>query len=231
MSNEKLQNNDNNIEEIENQKSQKEIIDSIVNEKGIVADKFDESPPINATAKQLDKFKDKKGVNVTYNFNADELERALKIFQKYTIYKKNIIYSLLIGLLFITYLIRIGTGKTQGTFDIFICAICIVVVGMIWYYPINHIKIMVKTVRESPIEDFNMTVYDDALVLGKEESATIIEYNSGYLRVWETDELFVIGYEKQRIFLLPKRCLSDTDEINSVSQYFKNGLGNKYFRL
>lgn len=222
---------DNKIEQIDDEKSEKEVLDATVTKQGIVADKFDEAPPINATPEELDKLKDKDCIDIVYNFNADELEKALKIFQKYTIYKKNLIYSLVIGLLFVTYLVRIGMGKSQGSFDIFICVICVAVLGMIWYYPLNHIKTMVKTVRQNEIEDFRMSVYDNAIVFGVGESATIIDYDSGHLRTWETDDLFIIGYEKQRIFLLPKRCLKDDNEINAVSNLLSNGLKNKYTHL
>lgn len=220
-----------NIEQINDEKSAKEVLEATVTKKGIVADKFDEEPPINATPEELDKLKEKSGIDVTYNFNADELEVALKIFQKYTIYRKNWIYSLVIGLLFITYLVRLGMGKSQGTFDIFICVICVAVLGMIWYYPINHIKTMVKTVRQNSIEDYKMSIYDDVIVFGEGETATIISYDSGQLRVWETNDLFIIGYAKQRIFLLPKRCLKNDEEIKNISDLLNNGLNNKYARL
>lgn len=220
-----------NHEEIDENKTIEEIKDATITKQGIVADKFDQAPPINATQEELKEFEEKNGVNITYNFNADELESGLKIFQKHTIYKKNLIYTLIIGLLFITYLVRIGIGQSQGNFDIFICVICVAVLGMIWYYPLNHIKTIVKVVRENEIEDFKMTVYDNAIVFGENETATIINYDSGYLRVWEDSEKFVIGYEKQRIFLLPKRCIENQETVNKVSNLFKNGLGKKYTQL
>lgn len=219
-----------NFEKVDEDRTKNELLQSNITNQGVVADKFDEAPPVNATKEELESFSKKDGIKIIYNFTAKEIENGLRIFQKYTIYKKNIIYSLIIGILFLVYIFKIGMGQNQSSFDIFICVICVAVLGMIWYYPLNHIKTIVKMIEQNPIDDYVMSVYEDAVIFGENETATIIEYNSGYLKVWEDEEKFVIGYEKQRIFLIPKRCL-DKNNSENISKIFKNGLGKNYTRI
>ena len=78
-------------------------------------------------------------------------------------------------------------------------------------------------------ENFILTVYDSGIDVGEDQNSVIYLYDTAPIRIWETDELFIIGYDKIRVFVIPKRCCIEKVEI--LSEKFKNGAKENYKRV
>lgn len=204
----------------------KDVESEIVSQKGVIADKFDYAPAVPISKEEKNEFENKDSVQVTYGFTAQEVEKALKVFQRQTIYKKNIIYSLIIAVLFFSYLYQI-VRQSQTQFSTFMCVITVAVLGLIWYFPWNHIKSMVKAISNQEYkEDYILIVYDDAIAVGDLEDGNVFYYHDNKIKVWELSDMFVVGYNKQRIFVVPKRCCND--QVQKMSDLFREGLQQNY---
>lgn len=207
---------------------QREVEDQKISEYGISADQFDVEPKIEEriTAEEENEFADKQAIQIHYGFRGEEVREALTVFQKNTIYKKNMIYSLIIVVLFGIYLLQL-INQPNSNFSVFMCVITLAVLGIIWFFPKNHIRQMVKTIDAQEYkEEYLLSVYDNAVIVGDGPEKDIFYFDNPKIRVWETEELFIIGYEKIRVFVIPKRCCDGHD--NEISHLFAEGLKNNY---
>lgn len=170
------------------------------------------------------------GIEMAYQYNADEVRKGLIIFQKHTIYPKMMVYTLLIGVLLIFYVRSFIQGdQSAGNYLIAIAAVTVLV--FMWYLPWTHIRRVVKSVNSQDFkDDFILTVYPDALEVVQQDMKKRMEFGQNAIRVWETADLFVISGDKVNAFVVPKRCL-DVPTIQQVSDLLLNGLGTKYRRL
>lgn len=224
-----------NQEETVNEDSslEKENKGELISAQGIVSNKYDEIPPVEIsedTEEGNDPFEGKECVSVVYGFHAQEVKKALQIFQKYMIYKKNLIYSLIICILFFLYLYKIVNQQNADKFSVFMCVIIISALAFLWYFPLAHIRGITKSVEKMEYkEDFILNVYDNAIVVGEGSSKNTFFYSEGKLKVWENQDLFVIGHGKERVFAVPKRCVKGgKEECRKISSLFQNGLDTNY---
>ncbi len=205
----------------------------LISNQGIVGNQYDEIPPVAASEEDeegTDPFAGKESVTVVYGFTPQEVKKALQIFQKYMIYKKNLIYSLIICVLFFFYLMKIMNQQNADKFSVFMCVIIVSALAFIWYFPLAHIRGVVKSVEKMEYkEEFILNVYDNAVTVGEGTSKNVFLFRDGKLKVWENQELFVIGQGKERVFAVPKRCVTGgKEECRKISSLFQNGLGQNY---
>ncbi len=101
----------------------------------------------------------------------------------------------------------------------FMTVLSLTVLLFIWYFPLNHIRQIVKTISKMEYkEEYILTVYDSAIEIGENENSTIYLYEDAPIRIWETDELFIIGYDKVRVFVIPKRCCKGKTQISEIAE-------------
>lgn len=200
-----------------------------IKDQGLVTDAYSEVPAVVANQEQKERLADETGIRVQYGFYADEIKTALKIFQRELLYKKYTIYSLLLGIIFVIYLV--STINSSGSkFNLFMTVLSLTVLLFIWYFPLNHIRQVVKTISKMEYkEEYILTVYDSAIEIGENENSAIYFYEDAPIRIWETEELFIIGYEKVRVFVVPKRCCNENAE--EISKRFETGAKDKYKRI
>lgn len=200
-----------------------------VSNQGLLTDAYTGVTPIIASEDQREAVQGEEGIRIQYGFYADEIKTALKIFQREMLYKKYAIYSLILGVIFLIYLV--STINSQGSkFNLFMTVISLTVLLFIWYFPLNHIRQIVKTVSQMEYkEEFILTVYNSGIDVGEDEKSILYLYQEAPIRIWETDELFIIGYDKVRVFVIPKRCCEGKEAL--ISEKLKNGAGEKYKRL
>lgn len=209
---------------------QQELYDATVSKQGIIADNFDEAPTLPTNVEELEALEKQDGVTVYYSFRADEVKQAMQIFQKNTIYRKNMIYSLIVLILFVLYLVQV-LNNSESKFALFMCVLTVTVLLMIWYFPLSHIHTTVKAIAsQENFETFRLSVYDNAILIGEGEQRNIFYYKDGQIRVWETDTLFVIGYAKQHVFVVPKRCFEE-EQSQKMRALFQTGLENSYQKI
>lgn len=199
---------------------------------GLVGNRFDQNPVGQETdfSEGGNELEGKEFIKVVYGFTADEVKKALQIFQKFTLYKRSMIYSLIIAVLFFLYLYRIIGSQNADKFSIFMCVVIVSALAFIWYFPLMHIKQVVKSVASMEYkEEYILKVYDSAIVVGEGTSQNLFFYRDGKIKVWEDQELFVIGNGKERVFAVPKRCVEGgKEECRRISSLFQNGLGDNY---
>lgn len=163
-------------------------------------------------------FKNKEGIEVVYSFNGEEVTQGLAIFQKITIYKKNLIYSVILVGVFLMYATNFLNDTNNRNISILLAAISVGVLFIIWQLPRSHIK---KTAEAADSSDmtFRMSIYDSGIKIGEENGVFAIFYNKEITKIVATQTLYVICVGKERVFILPKRFLNE-EKILKITQIF-----------
>ncbi|MEG2597495.1 MAG: hypothetical protein RR977_03620, partial [Oscillospiraceae bacterium] len=118
--------------------------EKIIAEQGFSPEKYDvEHPLIDGKRVEEDEL---HGIEIKYDLDGEEVKLALKVFQRKTIYKKNLIYTGILLILAILYIQSVMV-KPDYTVGKVLGALCFVVIGFIWYLPARHIKATVQAVE------------------------------------------------------------------------------------
>lgn len=199
-------------------------------DQGLVADNYKDVPKLKVDADQDAEEDHGEGIDLKYGFTGEEAKEALKIFQRYTIRRRYLIYFLILAVLLMFYLYNI-IFQNGSQVSVFIAVVCIAVMCFIIYLPHSHIKHTVSAIDANPYtEEYEMTVYQDGIRMGSGENANFVPYGKKNFRCWETEDLFIIGHEKQRVFILPKRCCPE-EVLDSLIQRLKEGFGEAYLEV
>lgn len=166
-------------------------------------------------------FENQEKVSFRYNLEAEEVKQGLSIFQKKTIYKRNIIYTVLLAVIFVMYLVKIISNPRDGL-SYFLTILSLAVIAFIWLLPATHRKKVVRTVAEEK-DEFIFTVCEKGLVAGEGETATYIFYENEPVEVIECENILIISISKEKIFVLPRRCM-DESQWQQAIRLLKNGL-------
>lgn len=198
-------------------------------DQGVVGDNYKDLPKLKVDAQEEEEDHG-QGIFLKYGFTGEETKEALKIFQRYTIRRRYLIYFLILALLLVFYLYNI-LFQNGSQVSIFIAVVCIAVMCFIIYLPHSHIKHTVAAIEANPYsEDYEMTVYQDGIRMGSGENANFVPYGKKNFRCWETEDLFIIGHDKQRVFILPKRCCPE-ETMEQLTQWLKQGFGDAYLEV
>lgn len=192
---------------------------------GVETEEYDIKPVFKTAEEQNINLEEEKGIEIEYTFNGDEVTEALRIFQRDTIFKRNIIYSGILIILFIIYTIGVIKDPTQYL-SLFLAVMCISVLGFIWYLPLKHVKKTAKAANDNNLE-FTMIVYDKFIKIGEENGSYILNFKKEITKIVETQRIFLICAGKDRVFILPKRCL-EIDVSEKFKQTFKAAMAEKY---
>ena len=152
---------------------------------------------------------------------AEEVKQGLSIFQKKTIYKRNIIYTVLLAVIFVMYLVKIISNPRDGL-SYFLTILSLAVIAFIWLLPATHRKKVTKMVAETK-DEFIFTVCEKGLVAGEGETATYIFYENEPVEAIECENMLIISISKEKIFVLPRRCM-DESQWEQAIRLLKNGL-------
>lgn len=198
---------------------------SPVSHGGVTGDSYDMEP--ETPEEEADEFLGKEGIHVDYTFTGDEVRTGLKLFQKETVYKKNIIYSLILAAIFGVYMIGMATQGTFNGFTAFICVMCVSLIALIWYLPLVHVSKTAKAIDENPVMEFSMEIFDTGVRIREENGAFVLHYGKEITKVMETDALFLLCAGKERLFVVPKRCTGD--DTDAVRDVLKAGIGEEKY--
>jgi len=169
------------------------------------ADRYDENP-----------FEGKEGVELSYNLKAPEVKKALFLLQKEQIFTRNIIYTVILAVIFVLYLINVITKPYPMGY--FMMAICLGVIFMIWMMAYRSRSAQAKAVTMVE-HDFTMTVFDTGILVHQENGDFRALFSEKGFKVRELDDLFLLDLSRQRVYLLPKRCLSD-EQVSYLREVF-----------
>lgn len=179
----------------------------------------------NATERLFEKYKQEKdGVELEYDLKGNEVGEAIKIFQKKTIFKRNILYTVLLGLIFVIYLSIIFNDSTNALGYI-VAFGSIVVMYFVWALPKRHIKSVVAA-TEAVNDIFTAAVYSDCLFAGGGENITKVDFTEKSFVVENKDGI-IIGADKQRLFLFPFRCMTEENK-DKLKKILKESFGDRY---
>ena len=191
----------------------------------VETDDYDIMPELDKDEEEFDDLDEKQGIEIEYTFKGDDVRQGLKAYQKETLYKKNIIFTLILAVICGIYVYQFATN-TNLKVSAFLAALCIAVIAMIWYNPLKHIKLSAKAADENDLS-FKMTVYDDCVRIKEENGKVVLHFVTEITKIIETVDLYLLCVGKERVFILPKKCIPEESK-NSVKEIFKKALGEKY---
>lgn len=166
-----------------------------------------------ATPETAEVFEGEEGIRIEYSFNGSEVKNALVVFQRETMFKKNMIFSLILAAVFGVYTFNAFQQEPNGV-TIFLSIMCIATIAFIWYMPWNHRKQVAKAIDANPM-DFTVTVYDSGIRIDEAESCCIMKFGKEINKIAETEESFLFFAGKERLFVLPKRFVEDKETVKA----------------
>lgn len=175
--------------------------------------------------KMLEEYKKAKdGVFIEYDLNGDEVAAALKEFQKKTLYKKNIIYTVLLGIIVLIYMIDIVV-KPENIVGYIFSLGCLLLIYFIWYLPYRHLK-STKAATDAVDDIFKAQLYYNCIFVGQDDDLNHIPFTPKSFVV-ESDKSFIIGINKEKLFQFPFRCMKQED-IEQTRVILKSFFKEKY---
>lgn len=191
---------------------------------GVETDEYDIMPPMGENTEAEAEIEGKEGIEIEYSFNGEEVREGLKVYQRETLFKKNMVYSLILLVVFGVYMVNIVRNPGE-ILPMFLAVLCVTVVCFLWYLPAKHVK---KTAEAADMADlkFKMTIYDTGVRIAEENGSFVIAYGKEINKILETENLFLICVGKERMFILPKKYLNE--RVKEVKGIFQNALSENY---
>ena len=188
---------------------------------GVTNEAYDIEP---ATPEETeDVFEGEEGIKINYSFNGEEVKNALVVFQRETMFKKNLIFTLILAAVFGVYSFNAFQQEPNGV-TIFLSIMCVATIAFIWYMPWNHRKQVAKAIDANPM-DFSVTIFDSGIRIDEAESCCIMKFGKEINKIAETEESFLFFAGKERLFVLPKHYVEDKE---AVKAKLTAAIGDKY---
>lgn len=183
-------------------------------------------------------------LTLAYNIKNTEEEEAFITFQKRFVVKSSILKTVAFGILAIMFIYQII--KAPDNFASWLCfVVCIAVIFIVWYNPVKIRKTLIESLK--PLEDdrYIFKLYenkfsietvipqeeiDQAIKDGEEPEKIpprVVSFSDTGLSVLEKENMFVIFLKKESIYVLPKRCMTES-EIKELSLVFEQKLGDDF---
>lgn len=173
---------------------------------------------------ELSEYKDKQGIEVYYDLREEEISPAIYLFQKMTIFRRNLVYSAVLAVIIILYLISVIMNPYY-TFGIFMMVVALTVLGFLWYLPYRHRK-STSAAMGAVKDTFKVTFYDDSMLIGEGEALYRLRYKEDKLKAVERNDMLLIFVGKEKFFALSFRCIGDRME--EIRPLLQNALGENY---
>ena len=183
-------------------------------------------------------------LSVAYDIKNTEEEEAFITFQKKYILKSNILKTVAFGILALLFIYQIVNAPDN--FASWLCfVVCLAVIFIVWYNPIKIRKTLMQSLK--PLEDdrYIFKLYENKFsietVIPQEEieeaikegeepvkiPPKVVDFSDTGLSVLEKENMFVIFLKKESIYVLPKRCMTES-EIKQLSYVFDLKLGDDF---
>ena len=198
--------------------------EKIVTPQGLDVEQYDVSKPW-IDGEKVEEEDELHGIKIKYDLAGEEVKKALKIFQRKTIFKKNVIYTAVLVILFVLYLDMLFKDPSSTTAKI-LAPLCVVVIAFIWYLPARHIKATAQAVELSH-DTFHIEICSEGILLNEQSGKYLISYNKPTTKCIERKEIFVICVSQKQVFAVPKRCIP-AEQLGEVTRLLKEGLREKY---
>lgn len=194
----------------------------IVPGQGVNADKYDVSEPW-LDGKRVDD--SVEGLGIDYDLKGEEVETALKYFQKKTIYRKNTIFTVILAVIAALY----GQAIFQNpdyAMGYFMIVLAVAVIFMLWFLPARHIK-SAASAAEISEDTFHLEFCPGGLLLPQEDGRYLVGFDRPAMRAVEFPSLFLMVASKEKLFVLPKRCIPEEKQ-EALRELLREGLGARF---
>ena len=196
--------------------------EKIVPEQGVSTDKFDVSEPW-LDGKRVDD--SVRGIEISYDLRGDEVAKALKYFQKKTLYRKNAIFSAILGIIALLYLQAVFTSPSY-TLGYILMALSLAVIWLLWFLPARHIRAAAAAADISG-DTYHLEVCEKGLLMPQQDGRYLVGFDRPGISVTEFPDIFLIIASKEKVFVLPKRCIPEEDQ-KELTAVFQAALGPRY---
>ena len=194
----------------------------IVPGQGVNADKYDVSEPW-LDGKRVDD--SVEGLGIDYDLKGEEVETALKYFQKKTIYRKNTIFTVILAIIAALYAQSIFQDPSY-TMGYLMIVLAVGVIWILWFLPSRHIKSAAQAADLSQ-DSFSLEICPGGLLLPQEDGRYLVGFDRPAVRAAEFSDLFLIVASREKLFVLPKRCIPEEDQ-QSLREMLKEALGARF---
>ena len=191
----------------------------------LLTEPYDNNVKMTADEDAFAVFAGQKQTALDYTLTADEVKLGLLRFQKKTIYKKNWVYTALLGVIFVLYIISIIRNPKDGL-GFFLCILSLAVIAFIWLLPCNPRRKMAKTIDQMK-DTFRLTICEKGLVAGTDENASYMFFENEPIDVYAYSDMLIFSICKEKIFIVPRRCVDDAAWEEAVGM-LKDGLDERY---
>lgn len=165
-------------------------------------------------------------IKLSYDVTGREVRQGLWLQFVEKRLRRQLIYSAVLLALFAIELIAVVSDPAND-FDKLMMMLSGTLLILIWVLPAlarrNTARVMDGI--ETP---FSMTAYPDRIEIPQGDEIYTQRFDGSALTVTETAAFFLIDPADGQFFLLPKRCFQ-SDEAETLSEWMKAGLGERYF--
>ena len=201
----------------------------LVSENGdLLTEPYDNNVKMTRDVDALSIFEGQRQIRLEYDLQADEVKKGLLLFQKKTLFKKNAVYTVLLAIIFVFYIIKVAFNPKDGL-GIFLSVVSLAVIAFIWLVPANHRRKTANAIGGAG-DKFLLTVCEKGLVAGEGETASYMFFENEPVEVYEASDMLIFSISKERIFLIPRRCVPDEDWNDAVA-LLKAGLGEERYTV
>lgn len=201
--------------------------DSMINENGeLLTEPYDNNVKMTEGEDAFSVFEGQKQIPIQYKLIAEEVSLGLLRFQKGTVYKKNLIYTIVLAIIFVIYVVKLFFNPKDGL-GYFLCILSVAVIGFIWLLPWRHRKKMAKAISEMD-DIFQLTVCEKGLIAGTDENASYIFFENEPVEVMAYPDMILFNICKEKIFILPRRCMEENIWFE-VKEMLKAGLNQERY--
>ncbi len=180
-----------------------------------------------AVTKGIEEPVEKPHVEVSYDLTGDEVRAGLKRFQKSYGRTRNIVYTVLCGFIIAVNLFdMIFRGNTSAFCYLFI-GVSLAIIFIIWNAPKRHREQIAKAMEQEHLT-FTMCIYEDCIFIRESEGGFRIRFDDASNQVIEMPQQFVVCVGKERIYILPKRCIQKEQEEKILENF--SHLGERFVR-
>jgi hypothetical protein len=147
------------------------------------------------------------GIFIEYDLKPEEILSGMKFYHKQTIYKKNLIYTIILGLFVGFELYSSAVANSFGTRAI-LMALVLGVIVIIWYAPFNRAKQLSRAIEQDDAK-YNMTIFSDRFVVETEKGEVESSFSDFETKKYFLDDLLILTVGKEKLYIIPKRCIQD----------------------
>lgn len=181
---------------------------------------------LSATQKGAYEDENEKHVKIEYNLTPKEVDESLKLFQKKNLYKRNMVYTVCCLIITVISFLDLAFFGQKKTFDCLFIGVSLAIIFIVWYN-LKYYRKKVCKAFESEDLNFNMNVYPDYIFIKELEGGVKLRYSNYKTKVYEQTDKFIISVSKERIYIIPKRCIDEKTK-KEIINYFKSGLKDRF---